>query len=92
MQTAVEDNRRFKVTLGNALAIIVACFAISFPWGKVSPIPLLLGLLSLGAAVTTPLMLGRRRLSFMAVWLAAYAVVLAKAGDVLRRPRLRRAV
>ena len=25
-------------------------------------------------------------------WLAAYAVVLAKAGDVLRRPRLRRAV
>ena len=35
----------------------------------------------------------RPHLSLMTfTWLAAYAAVLAKAGDVLRRPRLRRAI
>lgn len=74
MHTAVADNRRLKILLWSTLAVIVAGLAIPFSWGKVSPVPFLLSLLASATAIAMPILLGRRRVSFMAVWLAGYVI------------------
>jgi hypothetical protein len=75
MRTSVADNRRLKILLWSTLAVIVAGLAIPFPWGKVSPVPVLLSLLAFATAIAIPIVLGRRRVSFMAVWLAGYVIM-----------------
>jgi threonine/homoserine/homoserine lactone efflux protein len=59
------------------MAVFFASLLPQFVPAGVQPLPVLLMLGTLFAAMTF-------------IWLALYAVVVAKAGDFLRRPRIRR--
>jgi hypothetical protein len=73
-EPVVERNSRFKIANGIALTIVIVCLAVVFPWSKVSPVPGLVGLLAFGAAVATPIILGRKSRGLMVAWFAAYVV------------------
>jgi hypothetical protein len=74
MQTTTEGNRGMKILARVVAVFVVVCFTITFPWSKISPIPLLLGLSAFAIAVTVPVLLARRRRSLMVAWLAVYTV------------------
>ena len=66
-----------KVALWATIAFIVLCLVVTFPWGKVSPLPFLMTFLAVVISVVIPILLGRKRISFMVVWFAAYLVTYA---------------
>jgi len=74
MHTTTENNRGLKILARVVAIFVIVCFAITFPWGRVSPIPLFLGLFAFAIAVTIPVLLARRWRSLMIAWLAAYTV------------------
>jgi len=74
MDTAKAGDRSVRVLLWIAVASIVICLVLPVLVNGASPIPLLIGLLALSSAIAVPILLGRRRPVFMAVWFAVYVV------------------
>jgi len=67
--------KKLKIALWIAIGLIVICLALPLIGSRSSPVPMLIGLFALTVAVGIPIFLGRRRASFMALWLAVYVVV-----------------
>lgn len=65
---------KLKIAFWIAIALIVILLVLPVILSKASPVPLLLGLVALAMAFIIPLVLARRRLSFMAAWLAFYII------------------
>ena len=64
-----------KILVWIAIASVIVSLALPVIFAGISPIPLLAGLLLLAIAVAIPILLGRKRGSLSAAWVAVYIVV-----------------
>ncbi len=79
-------NRVTKILVWIAIVSVFVSLALPVLYARVSPIPLLLGLLSLAIAVTVPILLGRKHgrlaIAWIAVYIFAYGVLSWRGGYI----------
>jgi hypothetical protein len=75
METTNANSRLIRTLLWITIGLIAVCLALPAVLSGRSPLPLLIGLLALAAAIAIPVGLGRWRPVFMAAWLTGYVVV-----------------
>jgi purine-cytosine permease-like protein len=66
--------RKLKILIWIAIGVTVVALALPIVGSKDSLVPLLVGLFGVTVAVTIPVVLGRKRMSFMSAWLAVYVI------------------
>ena len=70
----MHPGKKLKIPFRIAIGLMVICVALPLIESRSSPVPLLLGLFALAAGVGMPILLGRRRVSFTAIWLSVYVI------------------
>jgi hypothetical protein len=66
--------RKLKILIWITIGVTVVALALPLVGSKDSLVPLLVGLLDVAAAVTIPVVLGRKQKSYMSAWLAVYVI------------------